>query len=90
MWPAAFLHSELKELFANAPPLPIDTLEDDVKDGNQKEVTGECPICFMDFEEDEDIVWCKAACGKYVDLSFSLTNNSSTDFTPQQHSPRLL
>ncbi|KAK4496494.1 hypothetical protein PRZ48_012474 [Zasmidium cellare] len=63
---AAFLHSELKELFANAPPLPIDTVEEETKDGNRKEVSGECPICFMDFEDGEAVVWCRAACGNNI------------------------
>lgn len=63
---AAFLHSELKELFAHAPPLPTETVEEDEKDGNRKEIAGECPICFMDFEENEQVVWCKAACGNNI------------------------
>lgn len=63
---AAFLTSELKELFAKASPLPIEVAEEDVKDGNRKEISGECPICFMDFEEGENIVWCQAACGNNI------------------------
>ncbi|USW58780.1 Putative E3 ubiquitin-protein ligase Zswim2 [Septoria linicola] len=59
----SFLHSELKELFANSPALPSQVAEHSEKDGNRKDADGECPICFMDFEEGEDLVWCKAACG---------------------------
>ena len=33
-------------------------------DGKRKPVDGECPICYMDFDEaNNELVWCKAACG---------------------------
>jgi hypothetical protein len=35
-------------------------------DGNRKPVEGDCPICFMEFESKEEIVWCKAACGNNI------------------------
>ncbi|KAF2161557.1 hypothetical protein M409DRAFT_27955 [Zasmidium cellare ATCC 36951] len=63
---AAFLHTELKELSANAPPLPTETIKEESKDGNRKEVTGECPICFMDFEDNDAVLWCRAACGNNI------------------------
>lgn len=64
----AFTSSELKDIFANAPPLPSETANDDAKDGNRKPVEGECPICCSDFEPDssETIVYCKAACGNNI------------------------
>ena len=63
---AAFLLSELKELFANAPPLPAEVVEEGSQDNNRKPIEGDCPICFMELENDEDIVWCQAACGNNV------------------------
>ncbi|PPJ59172.1 hypothetical protein CBER1_03058 [Cercospora berteroae] len=59
----SFLHSELKEIFANSPPLPAQVAEESEKDGSRKATDGDCPICFMEFEEGEDLVWCKASCG---------------------------
>lgn len=63
----AFISSELREIFENAPPLPSETGDESEKDGNRKPVEGgECPICCVDFEPEdskEDIVYCKAACG---------------------------
>ena len=64
----AFTSSELKDIFANAPPLPSETASNDAQDGNRKPVEGECPICCTDFEPDssETIVYCKAACGNNI------------------------
>lgn len=62
----AFLTSELKEMFGNAPALPGQVAEDELMDGNRKPVEDDCPICCMEFEDDEEIVWCRAACGNNV------------------------
>lgn len=65
----AFITSELNEIFAKAPPLPSATAEESEKDGNRKPLEGECPICCVDFEpenEKEQVVYCKAACGNNV------------------------
>lgn len=64
----AFIDSELKEIFQNAPPLPSETVEEDAKDGNRKHIEGDCPICCVEFEpaSGEKIVYCKAACGQNV------------------------
>nr|OQO17873.1 hypothetical protein B0A51_15692 [Rachicladosporium sp. CCFEE 5018] len=64
----AFISSELREIFAAAPPLPSETADESAKDGNRKEVEGECPICYSDFEptSKESIVYCKASCGNNV------------------------
>lgn len=35
-------------------------------DGARKPVEGDCPICFMEFEPNETLVWCKAACGNNI------------------------
>lgn len=62
----AFLTEELKQIFSNAPALPAEVAEDEPQDGNRKPVEDDCPICCMDFEADEEIVWCRAACGNNV------------------------
>jgi hypothetical protein len=64
----AFTSSELRDIFANAPPLPSETASNDAQDGNRKPVEGECPICCNDFEQgsSETIVYCKAACGNNI------------------------
>ncbi|MCJ1260022.1 hypothetical protein MMC24_007862, partial [Lignoscripta atroalba] len=66
----AFVSAELREIFtlAPAPPSSTVTSEADLKSpSNRKEVSGDCPICFTEFEpETEEIVWCKAACGNNI------------------------
>jgi len=64
----AFTSSELRDIFAKAPPLPSETASNDAQDGNRKPVEGECPICCNDFEpgSSETIVYCKAACGNNI------------------------
>lgn len=62
----AFLSSELREIFANAPALPSTTAAESEKDGNRKPLE-DCGICCEDFDpkdESEEVVYCKAACGK--------------------------
>ncbi|EHY51791.1 hypothetical protein ABEF95_000659 [Exophiala dermatitidis] len=62
----ALLSSELHEIFANAPPIPTDvpTDKDGDADGKRKPTDGECPICYMDLDEEHNrLVWCKAQCG---------------------------
>jgi hypothetical protein len=61
---AAYLSSELREIFDSAPPIP--TAAEDEKDGNRKPIEDDCPICCTEFTKDEDIVWCRAACGNNV------------------------
>ncbi|KUJ12108.1 uncharacterized protein LY89DRAFT_538976, partial [Mollisia scopiformis] len=65
----AFLSTELTEIFANAPVTPQSSettaLATDTG-GSRKPVEGDCPVCVMEFEEGEDLVWCKAACGNNV------------------------
>jgi hypothetical protein len=64
----ALTSSELKDIFANAPPLPSETASSNAQNGNRKPVEGECPICCCDFEpsSSETIVYCKAACGNNI------------------------
>ena len=65
----AFVSSELREIFAGAPPLPSQQADGSVKDGNRKPLEDECPICCEDFEPEtskEEVVYCKAACGNNV------------------------
>ncbi|KAK3671900.1 hypothetical protein LTR78_008266 [Recurvomyces mirabilis] len=59
----AFLTSELREIFDNAPPLPSE-IGDKVEDadaGNRKPLDDDCPICSLELEG-EATVWCKT-CG---------------------------
>ncbi|TVY50004.1 E3 ubiquitin-protein ligase [Lachnellula occidentalis] len=69
----AFLTTELNEIFANAPTPPqSDDAPSTATDtgGQRKPIDGDCPVCAMEFEEDEnirgEIIWCKAACGQNV------------------------
>lgn len=65
----AFVSSELREIFANAPALPSETpAGDDEHRGKRKSVEGECAICCVDFEPEsrEKVVYCKAACGNNI------------------------
>lgn len=65
----AFTSSELRDIFARAPPLPSEQADNTKKDGNRKAVEGECPICCVDFEPEEsneEVVYCKAACGNNI------------------------
>lgn len=61
----AFLTDELETIFSEAPPIPNAVSDrDEDNDGKRKPIEGECPICYMDFEpDDNELVWCKAACG---------------------------
>lgn len=70
----ALLHSELRTLFAGAPPIiDYDALtkgeraaeknQPEEQDTNRKPIEGDCPICFSEFEPAEKTVYCKAACG---------------------------
>lgn len=61
----AFLTAEVEEILANAPPIPNSTSDsEEDHDGKRKPIDGECPICYMDFDPDNnEIIWCKAACG---------------------------
>lgn len=68
----AFLSSELRDIFTQAPALPSEQADNSKKDGNRKPLDGECPICCVDFEpenSDEEVVYCKAACGNNVHKS---------------------
>lgn len=62
----ALVPSELREIFANAPP--IDAPADGSQDKNRKPIDSDCPICFCEFEAEskESIVWCRAACGQNI------------------------
>jgi len=66
----AFTSAELKEIFARAPPLPCETVEEGKEDDEckRKPLEGECPICVCDFEPEsgEAVVYCRTACGNNV------------------------
>ncbi|PWY93777.1 RING finger domain protein [Aspergillus sclerotioniger CBS 115572] len=62
----AFLSSELRDMYHDS-AISRQPDTDENKDGNRKPVEGDCPICFMEFEPDnEEIVWCRAACGNNI------------------------
>ena len=66
----AFLSSELEEIFANSPPIPTETQGASDKDRHRKSTDGECPICYMDLDEvQNELVWCKEACGNNMHKS---------------------
>lgn len=66
----AFLSSELREIFSHAPApasAAVEEAADKEAPSNRKKIAGDCPICFMEFDrENEEIVWCKAACGNNI------------------------
>ncbi|KAL8827706.1 MAG: hypothetical protein Q9170_006905 [Blastenia crenularia] len=62
----AFLSSELRDILSQA-PLPASSVAAPSAPSNRKEISGDCPICFMEFAPgNEEIVWCKAACGNNI------------------------
>ncbi|EOA85752.1 uncharacterized protein SETTUDRAFT_161688 [Exserohilum turcica Et28A] len=71
----ALLSSELREVFQNAPPIPgvgtngKDGTQKQGEDGNRKPIEGECPICYDDLDNKENIDYCKASCGNNVHRS---------------------
>lgn len=64
----ALLTSELRDIFARAPPADNQPEANRAgNDNNQKPLEGDCPICFEEMEaQGEAIVWCKAACGQNI------------------------
>lgn len=63
----ALLSTELDDIFLNAPPIEVgDDAETPEQDKNRKPVEGDCPICFMPFEEAEATVYCRAQCGQNI------------------------
>lgn len=61
----ALLSSELRDIFAAAPPIDEPGDEKGVSD-KRKPIEGDCPICYSELEphDAEKIVWCRAACGQ--------------------------
>ncbi|KAG6024537.1 hypothetical protein E4U40_003208 [Claviceps sp. LM458 group G5] len=65
----AFLSTELREIFAAAPPNAGDTSSPlDSTRGQRKAIEDDCSICFSPFDAQspESIVWCRAACGQNI------------------------
>lgn len=67
----ALLSSDLRDIFATAPPIQISATEDDpAKRGEREEkkrrksIEGDCPICFAPFGGPDDTVYCRAQCGQ--------------------------
>lgn len=65
----ALLACELQSIFANA---PVTTeinfkLAEQAHPGVRKPLEGnDCPVCMFEFEPEEKVVWCKAACGQNI------------------------
>ena len=60
---------ELRTIISLAPPILslTESATSSYSPSNRKEVSGDCPICFTEFEpHTEEIVWCKAACGNNI------------------------
>lgn len=53
-------------MYQDSPLSRIEDINAEDKDGKRKPVEGDCPVCFMEFEPKEDIIWCKAACGNNI------------------------
>src|SRR5437016_2960298 len=66
----AYLSSELREIFRCAPPIPTNAPSSNGTDGKRKPIEGECPICYQDYDaQNNELVWCKAACGQNMHKS---------------------
>lgn len=51
----------------SSPKIPIPLV---MINSKRKEISGDCPICFTEFElGEEEIVWCRAACGNNIQKS---------------------
>lgn len=66
----ALLSSELRDIFAAAPPIGGTGVVEEKSD-KRKPVEGDCPICFSELQaslgtdaDAEAVVWCRAACGQ--------------------------
>ncbi|KAI5467554.1 hypothetical protein BGZ63DRAFT_419252 [Mariannaea sp. PMI_226] len=59
----ALLSSELRDIFAAAPPISAPSVE---KSKKRKPIEGDCPICYCALrgKSNEAVVWCRAACGQ--------------------------
>lgn len=64
----------MADIFATAPVTPQSSdaaasLATDTG-GSRKPIDGDCPVCMMEFDDsDNDILWCKGACGNNVHRS---------------------
>lgn len=66
----ALTENELRSIFATAPKPEMANESDQAKDEDgRKPLEGDCPICFCEFEDGEEVVWCRAACGNNVHQS---------------------
>ena len=63
----ALLSSELRDIFAAAPPIVTPGGSGSQDSDKRKPVEGDCPICFSELgDEKESVVWCRAACGQNI------------------------
>ena len=82
----SFLANELEQVFANSPSSPQSSdgsKEDTSNAGKRKPIKGDCPICMMEFEEREDLLWCKAACGQNIHKASSVNIDHAPDTNKQ-------
>ncbi|KAM0326142.1 hypothetical protein ACHAQA_006736 [Verticillium albo-atrum] len=70
----ALLSSELRDIFAAAPPIESKEAlaaaegQKSSEEHRRKPIEGDCPICFdeLSVQSSEKIVWCRAACGQNI------------------------
>lgn len=78
----ALLRSELRDIFAAAPPISTPKQAESDK---RKPIEGDCPICYSELEakSSEAVVWCRAACGQNMhEQCFSMwARTKSNDVT---------
>ncbi|KPM45935.1 hypothetical protein AK830_g617 [Neonectria ditissima] len=63
----ALLSSELRAIFAAAPPISGSGAAQKTESDKRKPVEGDCPICYCELDGgSEGVVWCRAACGQNI------------------------
>ncbi|CAL5873947.1 uncharacterized protein PFLUO_LOCUS8232 [Penicillium psychrofluorescens] len=62
----AFLSEEVREMYHGSPLRRGQAASTEDTGGKQRPIEGDCPICFMEFEANEAIVFCRAACGNNI------------------------
>ncbi|KAJ5747860.1 uncharacterized protein N7511_009556 [Penicillium nucicola] len=60
----SFLPLELSRMLAASPLHKIELAS--MEESPQKPIEGSCPICFMDFDSTEEVIWCRNGCGNKV------------------------
>ncbi|KAI5288994.1 hypothetical protein KEM52_000949, partial [Ascosphaera acerosa] len=76
---AAFLSSEIQEIFDTSPPPPTENASLDNEDGHRRPVAGECPICFLPLDPDSPTsdILCRTPWAPDLDDISSLLTNAT-------------